>query len=218
MPKTSEIDWRLFFTGPRGVRVSLFRGKMTQQQVDGINRVSKLALDEYELPVAHVAYILATSFHETGARMHPVRETFAESDQQAVSRLENAYQAGKLKYVRTPYWRGTPAFFGRGEVQLTHSNNYLRMRDVVKRVYPDADILANPNLVVDRPEISTLIMVDGMVLGSFTGKKLADFGNGNPKFDHAGARAIINPHEASSYEKVGEYSVRFLEAFTGATR
>lgn len=218
MPATKDIDWRLFFTGPRGVRKSLFGGEMDQQQVDGINRVCKLALDEYELPAAHVAYILATVYHETGRRMHPVRETFATSDKQAVSRLEHAYKHGRMPYVKNPYWRSDPSYFGRGEVQLTHKSNYWRMDKVVRRVYPDVDIVTHPNLIIDRPEVSTLILVDGMVNGAFTGKKLRDYGDGLPKFEHDEARAIINPHEYSSYDIVGQYSRHFLDAFTGAIR
>ena len=218
MTKIKDIDWRLFYSGPRGIRGSLFGGKMNQHQVDGVNRVCKLAFDEYELPPAHVGYILATSYHETGRRMHPVRETFAVTDKQAVGRLERAYQNGRMPYVKNPYWRTSPSYFGRGEVQITHKSNYWKMDRVVRRVYPDVDIVTHPNLILDKPEVSTLILVDGMVTGAFTGKKLRDYGNGNPKFEHDEARAIINPHEYSSYDILGTYSRHFLDAFTGAIR
>ena len=216
MPTTSDIDWRLFFTGPLGVRNTLFGGKLTQQQVDGMNRVASVAFNDYGLCVAHAGYILATAYHETGKRMHPVREGFARSDESAKRILEAAWVAGKLPWVTKPYWR--TGYFGRGEVQLTWLTNYKKMNKVVKSVYPDVDIVEHPNLIIDRPEVSTLIMVHGMVHGMFTGKKLADYGDGNPRFDHSGARAIINPHEYSTYDLVGGYSVKFMQAFERAIR
>ena len=216
MPKASEIQGRLFFNGPVGVRSTLFDNRLTQRQVDGMNRVCKTAFDDFGLPVPHVAYILATSYHETGRLMHPVREAYGKTDEETMARLEAAWKAGKLPWVRQPYWR--KGYFGRGEVQLTWLANYKRMDKPVRSKWPDVDIVNNPNVILEMPEVSTFIMVYGMVNGSFTGKSLADYGDGKTRFDHNEARAIINPHEHSTYDLVGGYSIKFMQALNGAIR
>ena len=216
MTAVSDIDWRLFYRGPLGVRTTLFNGRMTQQQVDGINRVSAIAFDEFGLGVAHTSYILATSYHETGKRMHPVREGYGTSDADTIRRLDAAYKAGKLPWVRKPYWRS--GYFGRGEVQLTWLTNYKKMQRVVAKYFPDVNIVENPNVLLDRPEVSSLILVYGMVHGLFTGHKLADFGDGNPRFDFATARDIVNPNEFTSDELIAGYAIKFMQAFERAIR
>lgn len=56
------------------VRKSIFGGSLWQNQVDGLNKI----LDEWErrrlTDVRWLAYMLATTFHETGGKMQPVRE------------------------------------------------------------------------------------------------------------------------------------------------
>ena len=69
------------------VRPALF-GRMTQAQVDGIERLIEAFLAACAAGHGtgdhrHLAYILATSFHETGRRMQQVREGFADSDAEA---------------------------------------------------------------------------------------------------------------------------------------
>jgi hypothetical protein len=55
-----------------------------------------------------------------------------------------------------------------------------------------------------------------MTRGLFTGRKLSDYGDGVKSFAHNEARAIINPAELSSYEKIGAISIAFLLALKGA--
>ncbi|ACE93042.1 hypothetical protein AMC90_CH04053 [Rhizobium phaseoli] len=55
-----------------------FGGSLWQSQVDGLNKI----LDEWERrglsDVRWLAYMLATTFHETGGKMQPVREAGGE--------------------------------------------------------------------------------------------------------------------------------------------
>lgn len=183
-------------------RANLFSGRMTQEQVDGINLILKRT---YGLPVSHRAYILATVFHETGKRMQPVRETFASTDQQAVNRLENAWAKGQLPWVRTPYWRfdsSGKAWFGRGHVQLTHKENYAKGSDLCGR-----DLLADPSRMLDA-DTSIKVAVKGMQQGTFTGKKLDDYLPG----DYVNARRIINGTESA--QKVAAYAKTFEAALS----
>lgn len=129
------------------------------------------------------AYNLSTTYHETGGTMQPVRETFATSDKQAISRLDAAWAKGQLTWVSKPYWR--TGFFGRGFVQLTHEDNYEK---AAKKL--GIDLVGNPTKVMV-PEIAAKILVIGSRDGWFTGKKLSDFITLS-KSDFFDARAIIN--------------------------
>ena len=114
------MDYKTFFDTVR----PLFGGKLSQSQVNGINTILNKSNG---LPVPYVAYILATAQHETANTMLPVRETLASSDKSAVNILEKSWKSGKLKGVKTPYWRfdsDGKTWLGRGYVQLTHKYNY----------------------------------------------------------------------------------------------
>lgn len=179
------------------VRASLFQGKLTEKQVEGMER---LLTATNLMDPTHRAYILATVFHETGATMQPVRETFASSDQQAVNRLEAAWSKKQLPWVKTPYWRfdaSGKAWFGRGYVQITHRENYARIGELI-----GVDLVGNPSLALD-PDVATKIAVVGMQRGAFTRVALRDFLPG----DYRNARKIINGTESAA--KVAGYAEKF---------
>lgn len=85
------------------LRKNPFGGRLSETQVDGITRI----VDYWELmklrDERHLAYILATVFHETAHTMQPVTEYGTK-----------AYLRGK------PYW----PWIGRGLVQITWEANY----------------------------------------------------------------------------------------------
>ena len=110
------------------------------------------------------AYVLATAYWETAHTMKPVREYGGE-----------AYLKGKKYY---PY-------VGMGYVQLTWRKNYA---DWSKRL--GVDFIANPKLLLD-PKYAVRVLVDGMRLGTFTGKKLADYITLSSS-DFVNARRIVN--------------------------
>jgi len=158
-------------------RNTLFDGRMTQAQVDGIGAI----LDEWERNHAGadnrwLAYILATTHHETDRTMAPIEE----------------YGRGKnCKYGRCvgmngkPYTDTTAIFYGRGFVQLTWYENYRKAGEEL-----GIDLLSEPELALDIAN-ATKIMFAGMTEGWFTGKKLDDYFNWN-KEDWINARRIIN--------------------------
>ncbi|MER8481165.1 hypothetical protein [Mesorhizobium sp. M1322] len=110
------------------------------------------------------AYVLATAYWETARTMKPVREYGGE-----------AYLRSKKYYP----------FVGMGYVQLTWERNY---RDWSKRL--GIDFIANPKLLL-KSEHAVRVIVDGMRLGTFTGKKLADYIT-LAKSDFTNARRIVN--------------------------
>lgn len=182
-----KIDRQRFFDHVR----PLFGGSMTQPQVDGC----ELIIGEFERrlwsDLRHLAYIFATVQHETAATMQPVRETLASSDEQAVSRLENAWKAGKLPSVRTPYWRD--GFFGRGLLQITWRENY---QMASAKLGLGNALVDNPAKVME-PTVALDILFDGMAAGWFTGKKLADYFDSDTD-DWVGARFIINGQDRAA--------------------
>ena len=142
-------------------------GGLSTDQVRGLE-ILLAAVDG--LPVRHQAYVLATAYHETAATMQPVRETLAKTDAEAARRLERAWKAGKLPWVKTPYWRADNGkyWIGRGYVQLTHKVNYERAG---KRM--GVDLVADPSAAMS-PMLAARIIVQGMSEGWFTGVKMSD--------------------------------------------
>lgn len=134
------------------------------------------------------AYVLATSFHESAHTMKPVRETLATTDDEAIRRLEKAWAAGKLPWVKTPYWRKDAegkTWLGRGYPQVTHKANYERIGARL-----GIDLTTDPNVML-RPEVAIPTMIVGMTEGLFTGKRLSDYIT-LQKSDFVDARRIIN--------------------------
>lgn len=175
-------------------------GRLSQAQVDGINTILAAAEGRQ---ISHVAYILATAWHETAKTMQPVRETLAATDRQAVARLDQAWKAGKLGSVKIPYWRYDDTgrtWLGRGYVQLTHRTNYAKAAALVS-----ADLLGDPSLAM-RPDIAAKILVEGCTAGIFTGKRLSDYLPG----DYVGARRVVNGTDKA--QAIAAYAVAFEAA------
>ena len=188
---------------------TLFLHGITQRQVDGLEAILNYwdggfaANDDRWL-----AYMLATAYHETGRTMQPVRETFANSYEQAVARLQKAYDAGKLPWVKKPYWVAVgngPSWFGRGLVQLTHQYNYQAMTNAL-----NINLVGNPDLALTM-DVAVKVMFEGMIHGTFTKHKLGDYFNG-PTADWFHARQIINGLDRA--KDVAGYGKQFYAAIS----
>ncbi len=143
-----------------------FGNSLTQRRVDGMAALLDAGRD---LPLHHMANVLAQVRRETGGIMYPIKETVQAShknqdptDVVVKQRLETAWKDGKLPWVKTPYWRGWPAWFGRAQIQGSHQHNYAKFG------------ITNPDDAL-KLDVSAMIAVKGMRDGMFTGKKLADF-------------------------------------------
>jgi len=163
------IDRKVFFDG---IRPNLFGGTLTRDQVAGTEAI----LDEWEArrltDLRWLAYMLATTCHETNKTMQPVREAYW---------LSEDWRRRNLRY-----W----PWYGRGYVQLTWEENYRKMGRQL-----GLDLLANLDLALD-PHIAAAIMFEGMTMaestvGDFTGKCLEMYFNDTTD-DPVGARRIIN--------------------------
>lgn len=121
---------------------------------------------------SQIAYILATTVHESGAGAF--MEEFASGDAyQGRTDLGNTHPGDGRRYK------------GRGYVQITGRNNYSNWSRKL-----GIDLVGNPSLA-EKPEIAAQILVQGMKEGSFTGKKLSDYLGGGQS-DFRDARRIIN--------------------------
>lgn len=134
------------------VRASLFHGKLSQPQVEGMN--TKLGVfGRAGWPTSWAAYALATSYHETNASMQPVRE---------------GYYLGEPKAERYRKTLRYYPWYGRGDVGLTWEENY---EHADKALDLQGALLANPDKALD-PPISAAIMQRGMAEGWFARDKL----------------------------------------------
>ncbi|MCF6370688.1 peptidoglycan-binding protein [Rhizobium halophilum] len=203
-----------FFAALRRRGSGVFGTSLKQGQVDGTTAI----LDEAErrgTRTNDLAYALATVYHETARTMQPVMETLAKNVDTAIARLEKAWAAGKLKWVKTPYWRkdrNGKSWLGRGLVQLTHEDNYRKMSEVT-----GVDLVADPDRAMEMP-IAVKILFDGMERGSFTSKGFNDFideldeSDALDRAEYKAARKIINGTDKA--DVIAGYAL----AFEGALR
>lgn len=172
------------------VRKTLFGGKLSQKQVDGMTEIFyEWETNHWEKDDRWLAYALATTFHETDRTMQPIRE----------------YGRGKGKRYGKPHPVTGQVYYGRGDVQLTWYDNYKKMSDVFK-----VDFVNNPDLVMI-PDNAAKIMFHGMEHGSFTGKKFADYFN-DEKTDWKNARRIINGLDKAN--QIAEFAKEFYAAIS----
>lgn len=213
------MDKKLFFDVAKPL---VFGGKLNQGQVEGCEIIVASCL-RHKLPTNDAAYVLATARWETAGTMLPVIETRRANEKSnpsvetAIRRLNASFAAGKLKWVKTPYWRKDKdgkSWLGRGYPQLTHKENYEKASKLV-----GVDLVANPEKMLE-PEIAVEVMVLGMVSGTFTGKKLRDFidtVDDDDKVDHKEymkARAIINGKDKA--KEIADLAVGFERALRAA--
>lgn len=165
---------------------SIFGGKLNQDQVDGINSIISVATgSEFNVTDKRVlAYMLATSFWETGRTMQAVMEKGGSSyfhrmydkngsRPHVAKRLGNTRDGDGIKFA------------GRGHVQLTGRTNYEKMSK-----YLGLDLISNPDLLLDMTP-SARVLVHGMLTGIFTGVGVTKFIN-KDKADYVNARRVIN--------------------------
>ncbi|MGI0495529.1 hypothetical protein ACN4EG_27445 [Alkalinema pantanalense CENA528] len=199
------------------VRHSLFNGKLSQPQVDGMEAI----LNFWETPpvqptgefktnweirsIGWLAYMLATTYHETAFTMQPI------SEYGGIQYFTDLYEGRKDLGNDQP---GDGArFHGRGYVQLTGRRNYTVMTSIVQHFYPHCpDFTKDPD-AVKVPEFAAVILFYGMHQGSFTGKALKHY-IGDPDkgqmVDFFDARKIINGLDQA--EAIQSYAKKFAQA------
>lgn len=200
------------------VRASLFAGKLTQAQVEGMEAIFNEWDKTGQKDPRWLAYILATAHHETGARFAPIEENLNYSAKRLMQvwpkrfpslaaanpyannpeRLANSVYGGRLG-------NDEPGdgfrYRGRGFVQITGKDNYAKY-----------GLAYNPEAASEN-DTAARIIVDGMINGRFTGMTLRAYFNetsNNP----VGARKIINP-DANGAKIAKDYEA-YLKAVKAA--
>ena len=169
------------------VRENLFDRRLSQSQVDGMEAI----LDEWDRRVwgdsRWLAYMLATTFHETARTMQPISE----------------YGKGKGRTYGLPDPITGQCYYGRGLVQLTWKTNYQKMAALT-----GLDLVHFPDKAMD-VKAAVMILFDGMRDGSFTGLGLPYFFNDKID-DPVGARKIINGKDCA--DLIAGHHHKFLGA------
>lgn len=154
----------LFFDTARD---SVLGPTLEQGEVDGCNAL--LAVMD-GAPLAWTAYALATAYHETAGKLHPIREYGSTN---YFDRRYGPPPVGQKPALARSLGNTQPGdgsrYCGRGFVQLTGRRNYDLWSGVL-----GVDLVGNPDKALE-PAIAARIMREGMTRGAFTGKGFADY-------------------------------------------
>lgn len=185
-------------------------GPLKQSQVDGFETVLDATSSA---PLSHRAYMLATTWHETGATMQPVKERGGNA--YFTKLYDVAGDRPKLCISMGNTCAGDgPRYCGRGYVQTTWKVNYERLdKESAKAgLTKPGDVLADPDLAM-RPDIAALGLVKGMEQGWYTGKSLKSYLPASgvaTRAQYVNARRIINGTDKA--ELIEDYAQVFERA------
>jgi putative chitinase len=153
------------------------------------------------LPLSWTAYVLATACLETGRTFKPDKKEGLDYSVEALIKLyspgrisvancravgrnppQKANQDAIANFIYGGEWgranlgnqQSGDGFLyrGRGWVQMTGRRNYARADNALKL---GGALVANPDLLGDRPEICALSAIQGMQQGWFTTRKFSDY-------------------------------------------
>ncbi len=220
------IDRAKFFAALRARGFDLFGTSLSQGQVDLINAILDKTVG---WPRAHVAYALATAYHETGGkRMVPSRENlFYTTAEQIRKTWPSRFptESSAAPFLRNPAKLANHVYNGRlgnvagtndgynfrggGADHLTGRENYERFAKIC-----GVDVVANPDLML-RPDLAAHSLAHGLSTGRYRGRKLSDYDRADG-FDFVGARAIVNADVKANGALVAGYARKFDSALQSA--
>lgn len=198
----------------------VFGGKITPQQFAGTEALLRIGAGR--LPLAWMAYVLGTAYHESGHVMVAIREkgTGDGPDADSWDDYLQKYDTGRLASIlgNTPAADGDGVLYaGRGPVQITGLRNYTyatkRLRELgVLR--PSESLVETPDLALDIT-VGAAICVFGCLEGWFTGKGLNSYINASqpgPKAEEqfAEARRVVNGTDKAAL--IARYAMAFMHA------
>jgi putative chitinase len=176
------------------VRRDLFGGSLSQGQVDGMLVLDRAWRQYGDGDKRKFAYVLATTKRETGHTMQPITEYGKRA---YFNKYEGRKDLGNV-LAGDGY-----KFRGRGFVQITGRRNY---RDWEKRL--GLRLTDAPDLALD-PKVAGQIIVQGMMMGTFTGKALGGYINAD-RCDFVNARRVVNGTDKANL--IADYAAKFLVA------
>ncbi len=180
------------------VRSSLYGGGLNVAQVTHTEAIINAFATYGDGDDNKLAYCLATAHHETG-QFKWLKEIWGPTAAQ------KKYE-GRADLGNTVAGDGK-RFMGRGDVMITGRRNYT---DWSKRL--GIDLVSDPDRVTEA-DIAARILVQGSMLGTFTGKKLGDYIAGD-KVDFVNARRVINGTDKAAL--IAGYATKFAAAIRDA--
>lgn len=192
----------------------VFGTSLGANQVKGMEGILDAFVSHGDGRAKTLAYALATTYHETGRRMVPVREGFASTDAGARRAVNNLAKKRGPKSAVARYSK--PAgpyghvYYGRGRVQETWLENYKTSGDDI-----GVDLVKNPDLHLD-PVIDAKILFRGLLDGRWngSGKGIAHYLPSNGSDDLKNARRTVNVTD--KWSDIAEYYKSFLAAIKQA--
>lgn len=180
----------------------MFKG-LKQHQVEGCEKVIAEGKKRGTSRL-HLAYILGTTYHETGKWMQPIREggyrygpTYSHAS--AVRAVTAIYNKGIISTnYALPAGPHRLSYYGRGLVQITWYDNYLKF-----------GIAENPDAALEW-DTSLRIMFDGMEKGMF--RKGRDLSMIKSRSDYYAARDIINGDVRKNGRRIANEAEVFYKA------
>jgi len=189
------VDKQFFY---KTAREQGLLNKLNQKQIDSIDAIINYWDGAGYTDLRWLAYILATTKHETANTMLPIEE---------YGKGKGRSYGKKIKHSGIKYTIPDKLYFGRGYVQLTWYENY----DLIGRLL-GIDLLGNPEFALD-VKVATKILFEGMTkgassFGDFTGRCLEMYFTSKVE-DWEGARKIINGTDKK--ELIAGYGRKFLK-------
>lgn len=169
------------------VRLKPLFPKISEKQKEGVVTLLNAMTN---LPLKQKAYILATVYHETAKTMQPITEYGGV-------KYFDKYDTGSLAAAlgNTPQKDGDGyRYRGRGYVMITGHSNYYKASQKL-----GVDFVNSPDLALD-PKHSANILIQGMLEGWFTTRKLGSYVNESAS-DYYNARRVVNGVDDASLIK-----------------
>lgn len=195
----------------------LFGGRLSQHQVDGMKRIVEYG-EEWGYDPDDLSYVLSTAKHETGGWMQPIREgahrfgpdyTDASAKRAVASIHAKGIISTNYALPSGPYGQ---SYYGRGLVQITWYDNYLKFARIL-----GVPLDQNPDLALEWDHALDIMFL-GMRDGVFTGKKLSDY-DFPAQFKQA--RVIVNGDSHKKWggnERIDDRLARYARTFAAALR
>jgi len=191
------------------VRRSVFRGKLNEEQLEGMEQLLDV-WDEYycDQNPQHLAYNLATAYHETAHTMQPIMERGRRS---YFDKYEPGTRIGRMLGNTEP--GDGYRFRGAGHVQNTGRRNArVATEELNARFGLDLDLVAYPEMRLD-PFVSAHSLFLGNLMGWWTGKGLTKYLDEDDRDewgDYVRCRYVVNGRDKR--ELIARYATQFEEA------
>lgn len=204
------LNRKVFF---REIRGSLFRGRFSKKQVQGITRLLDVWEQHYasDYPDEFLAAGLGTTKHETADTMQPIKEYGGRAYFMRMYDISGNRPA-KARELGNIHVGDGAKFPGEGDVQNTGRRNARVSSKLINDLLgTNIDFEKNPELR-GHPIYSAHCLYLGCITGLWTGKSWGKY-IGEGKGSHANfkqSRRVVNGMDKASL--IAGYCVEFLEA------